>query len=264
MIEKTMITWAEECSELAMRYYRHTGNLEFKHGREAVTEADRRIEEHLRQRIAAAYPEDLIIGEEMGGPDHWEENRRVWQIDPIDGTLNFALGMPGFCTSMAVMQGDEILAACIRQPVGGDTFTAVKGGGARLNGQAIKVSDRQPLNEALISTQFKKDGRFLRNAAMLQAFVVNPLKSRRTGAIALELAWVASGGYDALVGGFAQGIHLWDVAAGLLLIEEAGGRLSDHLGHPYQHEGADLVASNGVIHQEIIDLIASFSGGRPD
>ena len=256
-LEQNMIDWAEESAVVARTFYRKTGNLHFKSGREAVTEADHLIETLLRKRISEAFPDDLIVGEELGGDRATASGRRVWQLDPIDGTLNFALGLPGFCTSLALMQGDDILAACVHQPLTGDTFTALRGAGARLNGQPTRVSGRRPLAEAIISTQFKKGGRFVRNAELLQAITLAPLKTRRTGAIALELAWVAGGGYDALVGGFASGIHLWDVAAGLLLVEEAGGTVTDHRGAPYRAEGTDLLVSNGLIHQEILDLIAA-------
>ena len=224
-----------------------------------MTEADGAIEAMLRRRIAAVYPEDHVIGEEMGdaggdpAPGAW-----VWQVDPIDGTLNFALGMPNFCTSLAVLEGDRIVAACVHQPLAMDTYSAFAGGGARLNGHPLTVSGRQPLAEALLSTQFKRGGGFVQDPELLQAFALAPLKCRRVGAIALELAWVASGACDALVGDFGDGIHLWDVAAGLLLIQEAGGRISDHRGRPYQAGGAELVASNGVVHDEIVDLIGRY------
>ena len=256
-IEQTMLDWAGESAAIALELYRRTGRLEFKYGREAVTEADRRIENLLRERIGRTYPGDLVVGEEFGGEDQPVEGRRVWQIDPIDGTLNFALGLPGFCTSMALLEGDEVLAACIHQPTTGDSFTAVRGRGTRLNGLPLRVSARQPLAEAVISTQFKKGGRFVADPELLHDITMAPLKCRRTGAIALELAWVASGGYDALIGSFAGGIHLWDVAAGLLLVREAGGTVTDHRGEPYRAGGADLVVSNGLVHREILDLIAA-------
>ena len=258
-LEKNMLAWAEESAVVARLYYRKTGDLTFKSGREVVTEADREIETLLRRRIGKAYPEDLVIGEEYGGESTDQPGRRIWQVDPIDGTLNFALGLPGFCTSLALMQDDTILAACVHQPLTDDSFTAIKGEGARLNGQRITVSQRQPLAEAVVSTQFKKHGRFVQNPALLQAINLAPLKCRRTGAIALELAWVASGGNDALVAGFASQIHLWDVAAGLLLVTEAGGRVTDLAGGQYQTGGPELLVSNGLIHQEILDLVAAHS-----
>jgi myo-inositol-1(or 4)-monophosphatase len=258
-LEQEMIAWSLEGAELARSYYRNTGEVTFKYGREAVTEADRAIETLWRQNIAARFPDDLVVGEELGSHTEEVAGRRVWQLDPIDGTLNFALGLPGFCTSMAVLCEGKILAACIVQPTTGDVFAATLNAGARLNGKAMTVSSRAPLNEALVSTQFKKDGRVVRDPALLQAMALAPLKCRRTGAIALELAWVACGGHDALIGSFVDTIHLWDVAAGLLLVQEAGGRVTDHLGQPYGHGGPDLVVSNGHIHQEILDLMAKYA-----
>lgn len=258
-LETNLRRWADESARIALEYYRHTGELEFKHGREAVTAADREIEQLLRRRIAAAYPDDLVVGEEFGGKDlalAADEDRRVWQLDPIDGTLNFAVGLPGFCVSLALMRGEEILAACIQQPVTGDCYTALRGGGTHLNGRRISVSRRGPLREAIVSTQLKKKGRIVGDPQLLQRLTLAPLKCRRTGAIALELAWVAGGGHDALIGDFAGGIHLWDVAAGLLLVSEAGGRITDHQGQVYRPGAGQLIASNGVIHQEIVDLLS--------
>lgn len=259
-LEENILTWVQEGGAVARRHFRKTGDLIFKSGREAVTDTDREIETLLRQRIGLAYPEDLIIGEEYGGQTAPPAGRRIWQVDPIDGTLNFALGLPGFCISLALMQDDAILAACVHEPLTGDSYTAVKGEGARRNGQPIQVSRRQPLAEAIISTQFKKRGRFVQNPALLQAMNLAPLKCRRTGAIALELAWVAAGGLDALVGGFATKIHLWDVAAGLLLVTEAGGMVTDLAGADYQAGGNEILVSNGLIHQEILDLVAAHPG----
>jgi myo-inositol-1(or 4)-monophosphatase len=235
-LEENLLAWADECGQMARGHFRRTGGLRFKHGREAVTEADLAIEEMLRRKIAAAYPDDCVVGEEMGG-DGSAATGRVWQIDPIDGTLNFALGLPGFCTSLAVLEGEEIIAACVHQPLVGDFYSAVAGGGARLNGEPMRVSGRAILAEAIVSTQFKKGGRFVQQPALLREFALRTLKCRREGAIALELSWVASGGFDALVGDFGEGIHLWDVAAGLLLIQEAGGRITDQNGQPYRPGG---------------------------
>jgi hypothetical protein len=163
-LEENLLAWADECGQMARGHFRRTGGLRFKHGREAVTEADLAIEEMLRRKIAAAYPDDCVVGEEMGG-DGSAATGRVWQIDPIDGTLNFALGLPGFCTSLAVLEGEEIIAACVHQPLVGDFYSAVAGGGARLNGEPMRVSGRAILAEAIVSTQFKKGGRFVQQPA---------------------------------------------------------------------------------------------------
>ena len=258
-LESTMMSWAHEAGDMARSYYRRTGALQFKKGRQAVTEADLEIEKMLRRHIIQEFPEDGIVGEELGsdfqGTGPVGPSGRTWHLDPVDGTLNFALGLPGFCTSIGLMKGDEVLAACIYQPLLDDGFTATLHGGARLNGRPVSVSTRSRLTEAVVGTQFKKNGRFVQNPQLLQAMFLETMKIRKVGAIALELARVAAGSYDALVGSFRESIHLHDVAAGLLLIREAGGRITDHRGNDYVPGGPDLVATNGLVHDELIALI---------
>lgn len=261
-LESRMSAWAAEAGIIARGHYRKTGELRFKSGKQAVTEADLEIEKMLRRRIGEEFPDDGIVGEELGsdyeGTGAVGSSGRSWHLDPVDGTLNFALGLPGFCTSVALMEGDRVLAACVFQPMMDDGFTATLGHGARLNGEALSVSRRDRLADAVIGTQFKKDGRFLQNPLLLQAMFMETMKVRKVGAIALELARVASGSYDALVASFKGPIHSHDVAAGLLLIREAGGRVSNHRGRDYVPGGPDLVATNGLVHDELIDMIARF------
>ena len=185
---------------------------------------------------------------------------RVWHVDPIDGTLNFALGLPNFCTSMALMDGDEILAACVHVPLHGETFTASRGEGARRDGRPLRVSERSRIADAIVSAQLQKRGRYVQNAALLQAILLRFMKMRRFGTIALEMAYLADGRFDAMVAGRGKPQQLYDVAAGMLLIQEAGGRVSDHHGEPYRPYTTDLVASNGHIHDELIALIREFDG----
>ncbi len=257
-LEARIAAWAREGGRLALRWWRGGDALTFKDGREAVTAAGPAVERLLRARIGAAFPGDTIVGEELGGQA--PESGRTWHLDPIDGTLNFALGLPGFCVSLALLQDGEPIAACIHVPVGDDTYTAVAGGGARLNGRPLQVSGRSRLADAVVSAQLKKDGRLAREPERLQALLVQTMKLRKVGAIALELAYVAAGAYDALVAGNPGGIPTYDVAAGLLLVREAGGRVSGSDGAPYRNGGADLVASNGLVHDELCRLL---DGPRP-
>ena len=279
-LESIMVGWAEEAAAIARSHFLKTGELQFKYAREAVTEADREIERHLATRIAARFPDDRVIGEEFGpdGPggsagtdgsaatDGAVSEQltvpagRVWHLDPIDGTLNFALGLPNFCTSIALMDGEEILAACVYAPLHREAFTATRGTGCRLNGQAIHVSERGEFAEAIVSAQLQKGGRYVRNAELLQAILIRSLKMRRLGTIALEMAYLAAGRYDAMIAGRGRPVQLYDVAAGILLVREAGGRISNHLGAPYRPFAADLVASNGLVHDELIGIIAEYDG----
>ncbi len=275
-LESMMRDWAREGAEVACRCFRKTGPLEFKYAREAVTEADREIERLVARRIRTAFPDDGVFGEEFGAEGGADEsavspagvagdvatNRapagRVWHIDPIDGTLNFALGLPNFCTSIALMDGDTILAACVHVPLHDETFTATRGEGARRDGEPIAVSDRGVLAEAVVSAQLQKGGRYVRNPYLLQAILLRSMKVRRLGTIALEMAYLADGRYDALVAGRGRPVQLYDVAAGILLVQEAGGRVSDHTGAEYRPYVSDLVASNGAVHDELIGVIGEF------
>jgi myo-inositol-1(or 4)-monophosphatase len=255
-LETTMVGWAQEAAAVCISHFRRNEGLTFKAGKEAVTAADLQIEELLRRRIAAAFPGDTIIGEELA--PHQGTSGRTWQVDPIDGTLNFALGLPDFCTSLAVMEGPDVLAACVYQPLLKDAFTATRGHGARLNGKPVRVGARAPLGDAVVSFQCKKKGRLVRKPDRLQALFLETMKTRKAGAIALELAWVSCGAYDALIGSFGSAIQLYDVAAGILLVEEAGGRVTDHAGRPFREGAQDLVASNGLVHDELTGLYARF------
>jgi myo-inositol-1(or 4)-monophosphatase len=257
-LESTMRGWAEEAAEIARDHFLRTGPLQFKFAREAVTAADAEMERLLVRRIAATFPGDAVHGEELGPGAGAEEHGRVWHIDPIDGTLNFALGLPTFCTSFALMDGERIEAACVYAILQQECFTAVRGGGCRLGGEPVRVSDRADFGEAIISAQLQKGGRYVQNAALLQAILLRSMKMRRLGTIALELAYVAAGRFDALVAGRGRPQALYDVAAGILLVEEAGGRVTNHRGEPYRPGSTDLVASNGHVHDELIGIIREF------
>jgi len=259
-VQEIMAAWALEAGQTSLAMFRRTGDLEFKYAREAVTEADRSIEIMLRERITGAFPEDLIVGEEFGGMQEVEQSespsdQRVWYLDPVDGTMNFALGLPEFCTSITLMQGDRVQAACIAQPVSGDVFTAERGRGAHLNGNPISVSGRTKLSEAIISTQLKKDSRFVQDPALLQKVLTSPLKMRRMGAIALELAYTAAGFYDGLLGGFFVALPMWDVGAGILLVEEAGGIVTNGQGAPFKPGDHEILACNPGVHKELLARI---------
>jgi len=268
-LESTMHGWAEEAAGIARDRFLHTGPLHFKYAREAVTAADAEIERLLTRRITETFPGDAVHGEELGRTSGARDAGaaagvvdpgRTWHVDPIDGTLNFALGLPAFCTSFALMDGDRIEAACVYAILQQECFTAVRGGGCHLGGERVRVSDRRAFGEAIISAQLQKDGRYVQNAALLQAILLRSMKMRRFGTIALELAYLAAGRYDALVAGRGRPQELYDVAAGILLVEEAGGRVTNHLGEPYRPGSTDLVASNGLVHDELIGIIRELDG----
>jgi len=259
-LERLLLTWVKEAGEIALNLFHRSGPLRFKHGQEAITEADREIEKLLSARIQARFPGDAVAGEEFGHRGPADAGAppagRVWHIDPIDGTLNFALGLPAFCTSVALVDEGRILAAVVYNPLLDEGFTASAGQGARLNGAPIRVSERAPLGAAVVSAQLQKRGRFIQNAALLQEVLLGTMKMRRLGTIALEMAYLADGRFDALVAGKGEPQQLYDVAAGILLVREAGGRVTDHRGREYEALATDLVATNGRVHDELIALIS--------
>jgi myo-inositol-1(or 4)-monophosphatase len=231
-----------------------TGGLRFKYGHEAITRVDGEVEKALTARIRERFPSHRIIGEEEGASGPREAAIR-WTIDPIDGTLNYALGIPFFSTAMAVIEDERIVAGVVHDPLRQECFVAVAGHGAWCNDEALSVSDRDRAGEAIASTQSSRRGRFVRDDAIQLRVRRAFLKTRRLGSIALELAYVAAGRFDALLASKGEPQNLYDVAAGVLLVQEAGGRVGDGLGDLFREGSHELVASNGHLHEEILELV---------
>ncbi|MCP4292303.1 MAG: inositol monophosphatase [bacterium] len=270
-LENLMIAWCEEAADIARTHYRNTGDLVTKQGSEVVTDVDLTIETLLRQRIGREFPDDLIVGEEFGGPSEDSDDsvdpenpgtsanispgKRTWQIDPIDGTLNYALGSPNYCISLAVMWNNEVLAACVLQPSTRDCFSATLRFGARLNGQSMNGPSKRTLNQAIVCYQIRQGSEIMGNSQRMHQLLKAPLKIRRAGAIALEMAWTAAGFYDLLVMSFPGKINTWDVAAGLLLVSESGGVVVDFENRPYLLEGPDMVVGSPIVAEEIMMIV---------
>jgi myo-inositol-1(or 4)-monophosphatase len=251
----------QEAGERVARGFGTTGPLTFKRGREAITPIDSEVEGVLVTRIRTRFPEHRICGEERGesGARH---SRWEWQLDPIDGTLNYSLGIPFFSVSIAVSDGGGVLAGGVIDPLRGELFLAARGSGAVLGQQRIHPSDRRTLSEAIVSTQLSSRGLFVREPALLQALHTRALKTRRLGTIALELAYVAAGRLDLLLAGKSVPQNIYDVAAGLLLVHEAGGRVTTGDGTPFGPASIELLASNGHVHDEALELLRPFLARR--
>jgi myo-inositol-1(or 4)-monophosphatase len=229
--------------------------------------ADRTSEKLIRERLAAAFPEHGIYGEE-GTRDRLEGEFR-WYVDPLDGTTNFAHGFPQFCVSMGLEQRpagkaeDEdgtLVAAVIYDPLRDEIYTAERGQGARLNGRPIKVSRVPELAEALLSTGFPSRKRHASpNVHFYQEFTLRSHGVRRAGSAALDLAYVASGRLEAF---WEFNLNPWDTAAGILLVEEAGGRVTDFAGNPFKLDSREVLASNGLIQGELVELFKEMFAGR--
>lgn len=219
-----------------------------------VTEADLASEALIIERIKSHHPRHSILAEEsgeavvIGGENKWK-----WIIDPLDGTTNYAHGYPCFCVTIALEHDGEIVIGVTYDPTRNELFAAEKGQGASLDNKAIRVSTETELAESLIVTgfpyDFKQKENFERN---LTNFLMKSRGVRRDGSAAIDMAYVACGRFD---GFWEEGLNPWDVAAGKLLIEEAGGQVTYYDGSPFSIYSPPICASNGHIHSEMLSIL---------
>lgn len=217
-----------------------------------VTEYDRRSEAYIVSALRAAFPDHALRGEEGALANPGAEYE--WLIDPLDGTTNFAHGLPIYSVVLALLHRGDPIAGVIYDPTRDELFTATGGGGAFLDDRPLRVSTRQPLSRALLVTGFPYDIRTNpdNNIARFSHFAVRTRAVRRLGSAALDLAYVAAGRFD----GYWEGrLNPWDVAAGTLMVREAGGRVTNYDDEPIPVPNLGLAASNGVIHREMLTVI---------
>ncbi|MCJ7644916.1 MAG: inositol monophosphatase [Candidatus Aminicenantes bacterium] len=224
------------------------GEIMFKGAVDLVTHFDRKSQEMIFRRLSAAFPGHGYLAEEGLSLPGTSDCR--WIIDPIDGTTNFAHTFPVFCVSIALEQKGEVVVGAVYDPMRDELFEAARGRGAFLNGARIRVSDIPELGKALLATGFPYDVRTSRfnNVREFNAFIVRAQAVRRCGSAALDLCYVACGRFD---GFWELKLKPWDVAAGALIVEEAGGRVSDFEGRPFDPFNQRTLATNGLIHEEM-------------
>jgi myo-inositol-1(or 4)-monophosphatase len=217
---------------------------------DVVTQADHESEAAIRELIAKQYPEHVVLGEEAGQQGEGEFR---WIVDPLDGTVNYAHGFPFYGVSVALEIRGVVEVGVVLDTARGELFSAVRGGGAHMNGRAIQSSSRTELMGSLLATGFPYNvDKDPENLTYFQRALQKGLTVRRPGAAALDLAFVAAG---RLEGFWEVKLHPWDVAAGWLLITEAGGTVSGIQGEPYVLTNKYLVASNTHIHKQLLDTI---------
>lgn len=246
---------ALEASPFLKRKFGKVKKLSIKENAGLVTEADHGSEKIILKILKKKFPKDHFTAEETGHSTHKSSSSFRWHIDPLDGTTNFVHGFPFFCISIGLVFEDrDFVLGVIHQPSTGDTFTGYKAGGAFKNGKRISVSKVPEVSQALLTTGFSYR-REEHLAKEMQTFAKITHKSRgirRTGSAALDLTFIATGQFD---GFWERGLSSWDVAAGLALISEAGGKFSTFSGTPFRIlESEELVASNGLIHKEMISI----------
>ncbi len=248
----------KEAGALLMSYlHRHIG-YEYKGDVDLVTEADRASEKFITERLRARWPEFGILGEEGTKSDLDAEYR--WFVDPLDGTTNFAHGYPVFCISIALARGEDLIAGFLYDPTRDEFFAAEHGAGAKLNGQAMSVSKTQTLSESILGTGFPSHKRHKNpNIHFYHQLTLRSHGLRRAGSAALDLANVACGRYD---GFWEFNLNPWDTAAGVLLVREAGGVVTRFDGSPFRLNSEQVLASNGIIHQELMENFAEIFAGR--
>lgn len=242
---------------LAGYFERHVA-FELKGDYDLVTEADRASEKLICERLRQSFPDHSIVAEEGGG--HESASGYRWYVDPLDGTTNFAHGFPVFNVTLALEHNGELLCGVIFDPTRQEVFQAERGAGATLNGERIRVSKADKITEALVATGFPSRKRHQNvNVHFYYQLAMHSHGVRRAGAAALDLAYVACGRLDAF---WEFGLNPWDVAAGILMVREAGGTCSDMLGAPVGVRGPHLLADNTHVHPKLVEQFAEIFAGR--
>ncbi|MCP5486643.1 MAG: inositol monophosphatase [Spirochaetales bacterium] len=246
-----------EIADMLRDYQGRALNISTKsNAMDLVTDADRESESRLRRAIEKAFPKDDILGEEQGLEQRGADpSRYCWSLDPLDGTINYAHGLPLYAISVGLLRGEEPVAGLVTMPGLGNTYRAIRGEGATKDGKSVRVSETKDLSRALVVTGFPYD-RQVRLPDLLRgadAILRHARGIRRTGSAAMDLCWVAEGRFDAH---YEVSLNSWDVAAGSIIVTEAGGRLSDFSGRPHTPGMYQTVASNGHIHDAVIQVLA--------
>ena len=224
-----------------------------------VTEIDLQIEREFRQMIAERFPDHAVLGEEFGSTgDRDAAPPYCWVFDPVDGTTNYAHGLPIFCSSLGLEINGEIVVGAVYDPTRRELFTAERGQGAWLNGRPLRVSTTDTLLDSLLVTGFHydihRDPEEL--VSLFREFIARARAVRRLGSAALDLCYVAAGRFD---GYWESKIQPWDVSAGALIVEEAGGRVTTVTGGGFSSRSGSVLATNGHIHDLMLEVIVGFA-----
>ena len=254
-LREAAIGFAREAGAIVLAGYGSVHAPEHKGRIDLVTEYDKRSEALLLTRIAERFPGHGVLAEESGAHAAAPSSRVRWIVDPLDGTTNFAHNYPFFCVSVGVEVDGVITAGAVFDPVRDELFAAALGAGATLNSVPIRASSCARLEDALLVTGFPYDVREHpeRHVPLFQDFLVRAQGVRRDGSAALNLCYLAMGRFD----GFWEG-HLspWDVAAGSLIVREAGGMLTDFAGQPFRIDGRRICGAGPELHPRLLEVLA--------
>ncbi len=255
------IETAQEAGRILCEEFDRPLQISYKGDVDLVTQADRRSEGAIVARLSKYFPEHAVAAEEGTGHESASASEFRWHVDPLDGTTNFAHGYPCFSVSIALARRDTVIAGVVFNPFYKELFAAARGRGATLNGKPIHVSKVATLSTALLCTGFPVHKRLANpNIHYYWDFTLRSHGVRRDGSSALDLACVAAGRFD---GFWEFGLQKWDTAAGSLLVEEAGGRVSDFADQLYRLGGATILATNASIHEEMRQVALEISQRDP-
>ena len=256
---ETAVEAAKAGGEVALASWRNltAGEVSEKKLNDFVTDADRESEEGIVARIRESFPADNFLGEE-GGRRGTDPEARTWIIDPIDGTSNFIAGFPFWCVSVAAREGTELVAGVVWDPLRGELYTAERGSGAFRNGARIRVTGREGLGGAFLATgfPFRSREKIDLYLSIFRELFLQARAIRRAGSAALDLSMVAAGVFD---GFFEFRLSIWDIAAGALLIEEAGGKLTDFSGGTRFWERGNIIAGTPGVVDGILRVTAALA-----
>jgi myo-inositol-1(or 4)-monophosphatase len=256
MDNEKILNTAREAALTAGNYLKESfgqeSEIEYKGDINLVTERDKESQTIIYKIIKKNFPLHSILGEE--GLNVEKDKEMLWLIDPIDGTTNFARSLPVFCVSIAFMREGRVQVGVVYIPLLDEMFYAVRGLGAFLNKKPIHVSGEKEIGNSLLATGFPYDRREskINNVDHFNKFIVRVLGVRRMGAAAVDICYTAVGRFD---GFWELKLFPWDTAAGLLMVEEAGGKVTDFSGNPFDPFMKSCVASNGLIHSQMLEII---------
>lgn len=254
LLKKVLTEAANGAGAIIQSYFQGTFIIDNKEGvNNLVTEVDKHSEKKIIETIKNYFPDHSIISEEVG--ELKQQSDYQWIIDPIDGTVNFAHGIPLCCVSIGLKYKEELLLGAVYNPLMNEFFFAEKGKGATLNGKPISVSKKSDFTKACLVTGFPYKWPKDTNEhpiKVFERFVLEGLPVRRLGSAAIDLCWVACGRFD---GFWEYNLNSWDVAAGYLIVQEAGGKITNFKDDPYSVFDRETLATNGLIHDEMIKLI---------
>ena len=252
---KTTLLNATEAGAVELRRYFNNADLKISNKEGVnnwVTEADHAAEKAIMDAIAAVYPDHFILSEETG--EIKTDSEYKWIIDPIDGTINFASGIPICAISIGLEKNGEMIMGAVYNPFINEFFFAEKGMGATLNNNKISVTQKKEVLHSCLVTGFPYSYLDEPNGPLqvFERFIRKGVPVRRLGSAAIDLCWVAAGRFE---GFYEHKLSAWDVAAGFLIVQEAGGKVTDMTGNPYSPYHHQIVATNGLIHEELLEVI---------